>query len=268
MTRSAPPALTVMLEVQSAAKYQDEAQHASAHRGSHKMQSSELRPREPIALQPFQRQPDGQGMHSHAGKAGTMPGSPSNAPQSDPQMEALLREAQAQPTDAMMAAYCLQNWQDLTASTADSYSSDPGHVPIRQPMVFQEAHLKEETQTSRLPARPAAPVPKAQQDMPQGREAIDLRLHEACPSKRSRPVGSSPEAANAAQTETAQDSSDMSEDMQAPSTPAGRPGRDNAMQDGGEQKQQPGMASLLQQDVASLKGQVRPLARHQDDPLQ
>ena len=265
---STPPALTAVVGVPPTIKGGGAAQHASACLESHDVQCNDLQPREPIALQPFQRQLDASPTHSHASRAGPLFKTAPDMLQPDPQMEAILCEAQAQLSGVTQAACCKQDWQDLIDSPADTYSSDQWQTPVSQPTLSQEACLDEETQASGTRARRAASLPKAQQDPQQGREATELRLHKACPAKHSRPDMAACEAAGAAQTETAEGASDRSEDMQGPSTPAGRPGRDKAKQDIGEQKQRRGMASVLQQDVASLKGQVSPPAHHQDDPIQ
>ena len=258
MITSTPPALIATPNQSSAAKDEGAAQHASAHLGSHRVLCVNPQPREAIALQPFQRQLDAPAILSRASKAGAK-STPSTVPRSDPQMEALLCEAQAQASGVTQATHCLESWQGLTDFPTDSYGSDQCHKPVSQPPL---------SHTSWIQAMPAASLSKAQQGKLHNTEATEMRAHETCHGKHSRPDRTSCEAAGAAQAETIQDASDLSEDLQGPSTPAARPGRDNAKQEGVQQKQQPGMASLLQQDVASLKGQVSPLAHHWDDQLQ
>ena len=232
---------------------------ASAPNDNHELLCNDLQPREPITVQPFQRQLDDAATGSHASLVGSTSGRACAAlPQGDPQMEALLQEVQGQPLDVTQATSCEQSWQALTDSPADSCSPDLRQTPFWQPMLCKKACLDERAQSSEIQAKPAASLPQPLRDTQPASDAPELRAQETCAAHDYHLEGRSHEAAGAAQDGLSHDAAGGSEDMQGPSTPAGRPGMDRAKQDGGKQEQQPEMASLLQQDVASLKGQVRP----------
>ena len=217
-------------------------------------------------MQPFQRQQDGLAADCHLSTVGPMHGEAyQNAPQQDPQLDALLHDVQAQPSGVPLAPWCAQSWQALADSPAESSSSDQRHIPFRPPMLAKKHCLAERDHRSEVQAVPPACLLEVSQDPQPGRKGLELRAHETCDAKLSRAGASSDEAAGAAETGESQGAPDVGEDIQGPSTPAGRPGSDSAQQEGRKRAQQHGTASLLQQDVASLRGQVEPPAHHQDD---
>lgn len=242
------------------------AQHASVGLDSHEMLCSDLQPRQPIAMRPFHRQQDGPAADYPLSAVGPMLGMAyKDTPHQDPQLDALLHDVQAQPSDVPLAPWCAQSWQDPPDSPADSCSSQHWHSPVSLPMLAKEPGLADRSQSSEVLGMPAACLLKALQNTQPGREAVELRAHETCAAKHSRADRSSCEAAGAAETDKAHGAANVGEDIQGPSTPGGRPGNDSAQQEGSKRMQQPGMASLLQQDIASLRGQVGPPAHSQDD---
>ena len=174
-------------------------------------------------------------------------------------MEALLHGGDAQPQTKMQATSCEQSWQAPTDFPADSYGSGQRQIPLRQPVVSKEACLKGGARGSNPNAATEASQPRPMQDLQPAREVTELKA-------RASAAEDSPdwsrEAAEAAQN-MMHDALDVSQDIQGPSTPAGRAGRDQAKQDTAKHRQPPEMTSLLQQDMASLKAQVRPPAHMQ-----
>ena len=241
----------------SAAEQEDAAEHGSARVGSSEMPCSDPLPREPISMQPFQRQLHGAAACSHASLVGMSSGGAcEDLPEHDPQMEALLHEAQVKPSGAMQTTAWEQDWQACTDSPADSCSSDRRPTHFRQPVKSKKACLDEGIPSSESQAMPAASLVIALRAMQPARDAPELRAQEACAAQDNHMHGWTFEASGVAQNVISQNSAGGSEEIQGPSTPAGRPGTDRAKQDAGKPMQQPEMASLLQQDVASLKGQV------------
>lgn len=232
---------------------------ASAQVDDHETLCNNLLPRQPIAMQPFQRQLSGPATGRHAGTGRPTVGRAyGDMPQDDPQMEALLHGGDAQPQSEMQARPCERSWQALTDFPADRYGSGQWQAPFQQHLVSKEACLEDSTQGISPKAAATASLPISLRDLQPAREATELRGHESA-AEHSCPADWSSEAAEVAQIVT-HDASEASGDIQGPSTPAGRAGKDEAKQDTAKHKQWPEMASLLQQDMASLKAQVRPPA--------